>query len=597
MTNKNHGVWHRVGASCLNRRDFFRLTGGAAVGAAVGQAPARAQDAASGPRREPSLLDRELLRDRNQNRSTVVCRQGIVCASQPLAAMAGVDVLKAGGNAVEAAIAANAMLSLVEPMSCGPGGDLFAIVWNEKDQRLSGLNASGRSPYGWTLEDARALGLKEIPTLGPLSWSVPGCISGWESLLTRYGKVGLARILAPTIAYAREGFPVSPVIAAGWSVQPQQDRFLAKTFLPDGQPIRFGDIFKNPDLARFYEILGRDGAEAFYQGEFAERIVKFSQAHGGRFSLRDLRDHKANWVEPVSSSYRGYDVWEIPPNGQGIATLQILNLLETFDIGSLRPNSAEHLHLFIEAKKLAFEDRAIYYADMDFAKVPLAELISKDYARQRAKLIDPRQAAQHVAPGRLRGGADTIYLTAADAEGNMVSLIQSIYHGWGSRYVPDGLGFCLQNRGQLFSLNPGELNRLEPHKRPFHTIIPAFMTRGGRPVFSFGVMGGDFQPQGQAQVLMNLIDFGMSVQQAGEQPRVAHAESSTPTGRKMIDGGSVSLERRIPDAVRQKLAEMGHKVQPGLGTQGGYQGIWRKEAPRRYFGGSDPRGDGCAIGY
>jgi len=290
-------------------------------------------------------------------------------------------------------------------------------------------------------------------------------------------------------------------------------------------------------------------------------------------------------------------VWEIPPNGQGIATLQILNMLETFDIGSLQPNSAEHLHLFIEAKKLAYEDRAVYYADMDFAKVPLQELISKDYAKERAKLIDPKRAAQQVAPGRLKSGADTIYLTAADSDGNMVSLIQSNFAGWGSRFVPDGLGFCLQNRGQLFSLNPADRNRLEPHKRPFHTIIPAFMTRDGKPVFSFGVMGGDFQPQGQAQIVMNLLDFGLSVQQAGEQPRVSHDESSAPTGKKMVAGGSVGLERHIPDSVRQQLAEMGHKVRPGMGNQGGYQGIWRKDGPLRYFGGSDPRKDGCAIGY
>jgi len=581
----------------MKRRSFLRLAGSACAAVGCGGGIASLAGEATTPRREPALLDRQLSRDRNQNRSTVIGRHGMVCTSQPLASMAGVEMLKAGGNAVDAAIAANAMLSLVEPMSCGPGGDLFAIVWSEKEQKLAGLNASGRSPYDWSLKDAQALGLKELPHYGPLSWSVPGCVSGWDALLKRFGKLSLAKVLAPTIATAREGFPVSEIIAAGWGIDPQRDRFMAPTYLPGGKPIAFGDIFKNPDLARFYEVLSRDGAAVFYQGEIAERIVKFSQANGGRFSLRDFRDHKADWVAPVSSNYRGFDVWEIPPNGQGIATLQILNMLETFDIGSLRPNSAEHLHLFLEAKKLAFEDRAVYYADMDFAQVPLAELISKDYARQRAKLIDPKRAAQHVAPGRLGRGGDTIYLTAADAEGNMVSLIQSIYHGWGSRYVPDGLGFCLQNRGQLFSLNPKDLNRLEPHKRPFHTIIPAFMTRDGKPVFSFGVMGGDFQPQGQAQVVMNLIDFGMSVQQAGEQPRAAHAESSTPTGRKMTGAGSVSLERHIPDAVRQKLSEMGHKVQPGTSVHGGYQGIWRKDAPLRYFGGSDPRLDGCAVGY
>ena len=581
----------------MQRRRFLELSGSACLAAASGQLSASAADGPAGRPHPPALLDPALLSQRNQNRSTVACRRGIVCSSHPLASLAGVDMLKAGGGAVDAAIAADAMLSLVEPMNSGPGGDLFAILWSEKDQKLTALNASGRAPYHWSLADAHALGLKEIPSLGPLSWSVPGCVSGWELLLKRFGQLPLAKILAPTIANAREGFPLSPVVAHDWVQDPRRDRFLAKTYLPNGRAPRFGDIFQNPDLANFYEALGRDGPDAFYQGEFAERIVKFSQAQGGRFSLRDFRDHRANWVEPVSSSYRGYDVWEIPPNGQGIATLQILNMLETFDIGALKPNSAEHLHLFIEAKKLAYEDRAVYYADMDFAKVPVAELISKDYARQRAKLIDPRRAAQHVAPGRLRSGAETVYLTAADGQGNMVSLIQSIFFNWGSRYVPDGLGFCLQNLGQLFSLNPKDLNRLEPHKRPFHTIIPAFMTRQGKPVFSFGVMGGDFQPQGQSQVVMNLLDFGMSVQQAGEQPRVCHDESSTPTGRKMRDGGTVALEARIPDSVRQKLIEMGHHVQPGVDTNGGYQGIWRKDDPLRYFGGSDPRLDGCAIGY
>ena len=416
-----------------------------------------------------------------------------------------------------------------------------------------------------------------------------------RSVLGSYTEV--AKVLGAPIEYAREGFPVSPVIARSWGINPERDRSLAATFLPDGKPVRFGDIHRNPDLAGFFEHIAHGGAKAFYEGEIAERIVAFSKQRGGRFTLRDFRDHRADWVEPVTSSYRGYDVWELPPNGQGIAALQILNLLENFDIGSLEPNSAEHLHLFIEAKKLAFEDRAVYYADMDFADVPVSQLISKEYAQERAKRIDPKRAAREVPAGRLRGSSDTVYLTAADRQGNMISLIQSIYWGWGSRLVPDGLGFPLQNRGQLFSLDPDHLNKLEPHKRPFHTIIPAFVTKAGRPVFSFGVMGGDFQPQGHAQVLMNLLDFGMSVQQAGEQPRACHLESSTPTGRSMQDGGSVGLERHISAAAREKLIAMGHKVRPGFGVWGGYQGIWREDAPLRYFGGSDPRKDGCAMGY
>ena len=589
----------------MKRRSFLKLAGCTCTSAFLGSNVSSAGNYGTDATDSGVFVDRALLQNRNQNRSTVVCQNGIVCSSQPLASMAGVDILKAGGNAVDAAVCANAMLSLVEPMMCGPGGDLFAIVWNAKEQKLLGLNASGRSPYDWSLDKALALGLKEIPLYSPLSWSVPGCVSGWAALQKRMGRFDLARILEAPISYARKGFPVSPVIARSWSSGSIKNRTLAETFMPYGKPLRFGDIFRNMGLARFFEIIARDGAEAFYVGEIAERIVKFSQANGGRLSIRDFRDHTAYWVDPVSTNYRGYDVWELPPNGQGIAALQMLNLLEHFDIASLKPNSAEHLHLFIEAKKLAFEDRAVYYADMDFAEVPLKDLISKEYAKERVRLINPKQAAQKVEPGRLKGSSDTVYLTTADKDGNMVSLIQSIYYPWGSGFVPDDLGFCLQNRGQLFSLNPNHLNKLEPHKRPFHTIIPAFTTKDGgtppcgnpKPVFSFGVMGGSFQPQGHLQVLMNIIDFGYSPQQAGEQPRVRHFESSTPTGLKMTGGGSVGFERHISENVKLKLAYMGHKVRPEAGTFGGYQGIWSQSNPRRYFGASDPRKDGCAVGY
>ncbi|MBN2313902.1 MAG: gamma-glutamyltransferase [Sedimentisphaerales bacterium] len=581
----------------MKRRSFLKLAGGACASAYLYRNVVLAGNRNMNVENQNMSINRELLQNRNQNRSTVVCQNGIVCSSQPLATLAGVEILKADGNAVDAAICTNAMLSLVEPMMCGPGGDLFAIVWNEKDKKLLGLNASGRSPYDWSIEEARERGLKEIPIYGPLSWSVPGCVSGWDALQKKLARLSLAKILEAPIAYAREGFPVSPVIARSWSFNTTDDPGLTRTFMPDDKPVRFGDIFRNEGLAKFFEVMARDGAEAFYHGQIAERIVKFSQANGGRFSMRDFRDHTANWVEPVIANYRGYDVWELPPNGQGIATLQMLNLLEHFDVASMQPNSAEHLHLFLEAKKLAFEDRAVYYADMDFADVPLNELISKDYAEQRVKLIDPKRAAQTVKPGRFKGSSDTVYLTTADKDGNMVSLIQSIYYPWGSGFVPDGMGFCLQNRGQLFSLDPNHLNKLEPHKRPFHTIIPAFVTKDRRPIFSFGVMGGDFQPQGQVQVLMNLIDFGMSPQQAGEQPRVRHLESSEPTGTKIVAGGSVIFERHISDSVKRKLASMGHKARSQTGVFGGYQGIWRKSNPRRYFGGSDPRKDGCAIGY
>ncbi len=581
----------------MKRRDFLRLAGGACLAAVGRSVLARAQGPSPSARRELALMDRELMRNRNQNRSPVFCRHGMVCCAQPLASMAGIDILKAGGNAVDAAIATNAMLSLTEPMMCGPGGDLFAIVWSEKEQKLSAVNASGRAPYNWTIEKAQALGLKQLPSSGPLSWSVPGCISGWELLLKRYAKLSLARILEPTIAAAREGFPVAPVTASVWGINPQKEPFLAKTFLPEGKPIQFGDIFKSPDLARVYEILGRDGAAAFYQGEIAERVVKFSQAVGGRFSLRDFRDHKANWVEPVSTSYRGYDVWEIPPNGQGIVTLQILNLLETFDIGALKPNSAEHLHLLIEAKKLAYEDRAVYYADMDFAKVPLEEL-DLEGLRQGAGQTDRPQAGRptgRAGQGPQRGrnhlphrGRRRGKHGLADPE-QLQQLRLALRGG--------RLGVRPAKPRQLVLAQSGRSEPAGAAQAPFHTIIPAFMTRDGRPVFSFGCVGGDFQPQGQSQVLMNLLDFGMSVQQATEQPRVSHDESSTPTGRRMAAGGTVTLEVNIPDAVRQQLAEMGHKIRPGVNKHGIYQGIWRKNDPLRYFGGSDPRGDGCAIGY
>ncbi len=581
----------------MRRRSFLKLTGGACASSLLKGNWSFAQGRGGAAAVDGSFVDRELSRHRNQNRSTVVCQNGIVCSGQPLASMAGLDILKSGGNAIDAAICANAMMSVVAPMMCGPGGDLFAIVWSAKEQKLFGLNASGRSPYGWDIEAARALGLEEIPLYGPLSWSVPGCVSGWEALHKRLGRLKMAKILEAAIYYAREGFLISPVIASRWHIDAQKDAILARAFMPDGKQLRFGDVFKNPDLAKFFEIIASDGADGFYKGEIAERMVKFSQQQGGRFSMRDFREHTSDWVEPVSANYRGYDVWELPPNGQGIAALQILNLLEHFDIGSLEPNGAEHLHLLIEAKKLAFEDRAVYYADTDFAAVPVQQLISREYAMERVKLIDPKRAAQKVAPGRLAGSSDTIYLTTADKEGNMVSLIQSIFQLWGSHLVPEGLGFSLQDRGQLFSLNPGDLNKLEPHKRPFHTIIPAFVTKDDRPIFSFGVMGGDFQPQGHAQILMNIIDFDMSPQQAGDQPRVEHYESSTPTGKKAVDGGSVAFERFISESVKRKLADMGHKIVPAKKAFGGYQGIWRKEDPRRYFGASDGRKDGCAIGY
>jgi len=574
----------------MKRRRFIQLAGVSTLAAATTFA---GEDSSSV---EPRL-DLDQLKDRNRNRSTVVCQHGLVCASQPLAAQAGIDILKAGGNCIDAAICTNAMLGLTEAASNGIGGDLFAIVWIEKDKRLYALNASGRAPYDWNLEAAAALGLSSIPRTSPLSWSVPGCVSGWGALSSRFGKLQLAQCLEASIDYATNGFPLSPIISTYFAFDSKDAPSLASVYHPGGRHPKYGEVFRNPMLANSYQAIANGGPDAFYQGEIAERIVATSTRLGGKMSLKDLKDHTVSWVDPVSSNYRGWDVWEIPPNGQGIAALQILNLLEQFDIGSLKPNSAEHLHLFVEAKKLAFEDRAQYYADVEFADVPVEWLISKDYARKRVKLIDPKHARDKVVHGDPKLDSDTIYLTAADGDGNMISLIQSNYHGYGSTICPEGLGFPIQNRGQAFSLDPEHRNRLEPHKRPFHTIIPAFMTRDGRPVMSFGVMGGDFQPQGHAQIVMNTIDFGMSPQQAGDQPRVSHSGSSSPWGAKSSDGGSLTFEHGFDANVLQQLASMGHRVQPGVEAHGGYQAIWRLDDPLRYFGGSDPRKDGAAIGY
>jgi gamma-glutamyltranspeptidase/glutathione hydrolase len=571
------------------RRNFLALAG---ASAAAGYKCAEAAPEGGGPPRDPARLVA-----RNRDRSAVVAQRGMVCASQPLAALVGVDVLKAGGTCVDAAVATNAALGLMEPASCGIGGDLFAILWVEKEKKLYGLNASGRAPAAWTLEKARSLGLKRIPRQSPLSWSVPGCVSGWQALSERFGRLGLARVLEPSIEYARAGFPVSPIIASHFSWKDAEAPQLSAVYHPGGRVPGYGDVFQNPLLAASYERIAKDGASGFYAGETAERIVAKSRELGGHMSLEDLRSHRADWVDPVSSSYRGYDVWEIPPNGQGICALQILNLMEGFDVPSLGHNSVDYLHLFVEAKKLAFEDRARYYADPAFAKVPVAWLVSKEYARERAKKIDPKRAALRALPGDPPLDSDTVYLCAADGEGNMVSLIQSNYAGFGSGICPDGVGFAIQNRGQAFSLDPGHRNRLEPKKRPFHTIIPAFLTRKGAPVMAFGVMGGDVQPQGHAQVVMNILDFGLSVQQATDVPRIAHQGSSAPWGGEMSDGGEVVPELGLDPKLLEGLAARGHRIAKTPEALGGYQAVWREEDPRRYFGGSDPRKDGQAIGY
>lgn len=540
--------------------------------------------------------------DAHQSRSVVVARHGMVATSQPLATLAGLEILKQGGNAADAAIAANAMLGVVEPMSCGIGGDLFVIYWDSKTQRLHGLNASGRSPYNLNRGVFEQLGMTQIPDEGPLSWSVPGCVSGWQALQERFGALPLERVLQAAIEQAEEGFAVSEQISADWrGAEPKLKKWpdSARTYLPDGHAPVEGELFRNPSLAASLRIVASQGAGGFYQGELARRIVEFSESNGGYFSPRDFADHRCDWIEPVSTSYRGYDVWELPPNGQGIAALQMLNVLEGYDLRRMGPGSPEYLHLLIEAKKLAFEDRARFYADPDFGMLPTAGLISKPYADRRRQLVDTSRARNQVPAGdpRLMHG-DTVYLSVVDKDRNCCSFIQSIYYGFGSQVVPGDVGFALQNRGALFALDEQHLNRLEPHKRPFQTIIPAMVTRQGKPWFCFGVMGGDMQPQGHVQVLNNLIDFGMNVQQAGDAPRVRHAGSSTPTGLEQDpEGGTVSVESGIPDEVIQALQAKGHRVVRARGGYGGYQGILIDEEHHTLHGASDPRKDGAAMGY
>ncbi|GAA5186118.1 gamma-glutamyltransferase [Ferrimonas gelatinilytica] len=532
------------------------------------------------------------------SRSPVYAQQGMAATSQPLATQVALDILKQGGSAVDAAIAANAVLGLVEPTGCGIGGDLFAIVWD--GEQLHGLNASGRSPQSLTLDVFEAQGLESIPSYGPLPVSVPGAVDGWFELHGRFGKLPMTTLLAPAIQYAETGFPVSDLIA--YYLDRSADRLgkypgFKETFMPEGAMPKTGEIFKNPGLAYSYRLLAEQGRDAFYKGEIAERIDRYMAEHGGYLTKADLAAHTSDWVDPVSTNYRGVDVWELPPPGQGIAALQILKMLEGYDLAAMGRESSEYVHTFVEAKKLAFEDRAKYYADPDFAQVPVAQLISDQYNQDRAKLIGPKAAKRLDAgnPALYRG--DTIYLTTADSEGNMVSLIQSNYRGMGSGMTPPGLGFVLQDRGELFSLTTGEANSYAPGKRPFHTIIPAFATKDDKPWLSFGVMGGATQPQAHAQIIINLIDFGLNLQEAGDAPRILHTGSSQPTGEQMTDGGVVSLESGFPYLIRRELMAKGHTVQDTLGAYGGYQAILWDEQNQTYIGASESRKDGMAAGY
>ena len=533
------------------------------------------------------------------SRSEVIAQNGMAATSHPLATQVAIDILKKGGSATDAAIAANAILGLMEPTGSGIGGDLFAIVWDAKSQQLYGLNASGRSPKSLTLEYFKEQGLTHIPSRGPLPVSVPGCVDGWFELHKKFGKIPMTDILSPAISYARNGFPVTEYIAYSLDLSAKTlsiyENF-KETYMPDGKMPQKGEIFKNPYLADTYEKIATKGRDEFYKGDIARTIDAYMKRNGGFLSYEDMASHESEWITPVSTNYRGYDVWELPPNGQGIAALQILNIMEQYDIKSLGFGSAEYIHLFVEAKKLAFEDRARYYADMDFANVPVEQLISKEYAKERAKLINPERAARRYDAGK-PNGPSTIYLTVADKDGNMVSLIQSNYRGMGSGMTPDKLGFVLQDRGEMFSLKEGHPNVFEPGKRPFHTIIPAFITKDGKPWISFGVMGGAMQPQGHAQIVMNLIDFGMNLQEAGDAPRIQHEGSSEPTDEIMRDGGTLYLESGFDYKQVRRLVQMGHKIGWDVGGYGGYQAIMWDSVNRVYFGASESRKDGQAAGY
>lgn len=539
-------------------------------------------------------------------RSEVIARHGMAATSQPLATQIALDVLKEGGSAVDAAIAANAALGLMEPTGNGIGGDLFAIVWDAKTQKLYGLNASGRSPGKLTLKELRRRvkeeGSKNIPKYGPLTISVPGCVDGWFELHERFGKLPMKNVLQPAIDSAREGFPVSELIAHYWDRSIDtigEEPGFAETFLIEGRAPVKGEIFRNVALANTLEKIALGGRDAFYKGEIARTASRFVRKHGGYLSSKDFAKHESEWVHPVSTDYRGLTLWELPPNGQGIAALQILNILEGFDLRKAGFGSADHLHYFVEAKKLAFEDRAKFYADPAFGKVPVEGLISKKYAAKRRALIDPEQAADRVKAGRpALDEGDTIYLTVADKDRNMVSLIQSNYRGFGSGLCPTGLGFCLQSRGELFDLKSGRANTYAPGKRPFHTIIPAFITKEGKPYISFGVMGGGTQPQAHAQIVMNLVDFDMNLQEAGDAPRLIHSGSSQPTGSKREKGGgTVHLESGFPFESVRALMQRGHQVSHAVGPFGGYQAIRYDAVQDVYYGASESRKDGQAAGY
>ena len=530
------------------------------------------------------------------SRSEVIATNGMAATSHPLATQTAISILKNGGNAIDAAIAANAVLGLVEPTGCGIGGDLFAIIWSADEKKLFGLNSSGPAPKNISINKLKQNGLEKIPPYGPLPVTVPGAVAGWVSIHKKFGLLEFNELFNDAINYAENGFPVTELVS--YYLERSSEIFAAypnfkDVWMPNGKTPKKGEIFINKNLAENYKEIANTYGKSFYSGKIAENIVNTVNAQGGFFSMSDLNSFEPEWINPVSTNYRGYDVWELPPNGQGIAALQILNILERFDIESMGFGTSDYIHLFTEAKKVVYEDRAKYYADTNFSNIPVEKLISKEYANERSKLINLKKSSKSFNPGNLEIG-DTIYLTVADSFGNMVSLIQSNYRGMGSGVVPDNTGFMLQDRGEMFSLDPNHMNSLMPGKRPFHTIIPAFVTKNDKPFISFGLMGGAMQPQGHAQIIVNLVDFKMNLQEAGDAPRIRHVGSSQPTGEKMLDGGYLSLEKSFDKNEISKLKKMGHKFQYDLGGFGGYQAIMIKDGV--YYGASESRKDGHASG-
>ena len=535
------------------------------------------------------------------SRSEVIATNGMAATSHPLATQAALEILKIGGTAIDAAIAANAVLGLVEPTGCGIGGDLFALIWDANKQELQGLNASGRSPKLLTLDYLKGQNLTEIPYLGPLPITVPGVVDGWFEMHDRYGRLSMLEIFQPAISYADNGFPVSEVVSWLWKENAQsraEYEGFRKIFMPNGRAPKKGELFKNPALASTYKKIATMGRDEFYKGGIAKKIDAFMVKNDAFLRYDDLTGHSSEWVKPVSTNYRGYEVFELPPNTQGIAVLQLLNILEEFDLANMGFASAEYIHTFVEAKKIVYEDRAKYYADPDFSDIPIEILITKEYAKKRRSLIDPNLASKEFLPGDIKlENDDTVYLTVADKEGNMVSLIQSNYGDMGAGLTSDELGFSFQNRGQLFSLMTVHPNVYAPNKRPFHTIIPAFVTKDDKPWLSFGLMGGSMQPQGHAQILINMIDFGMNLQEAGDAARIRHVGSSQPTDQKMNNGGRLYLETSINETTREKLRKLGHNVATDINVYGGYQAIMWDKVNGVYYGASDPRKDGQAAGY